>query len=104
MPNEVKAEVEAAGLKLLSFAEVEEAGASQPVDPQPPKPDDIATFCYTSGTTGKSKGALLSHRNMVSVIASVDFSMTPYDIVIGMLARLVWVASRSWVLRVCSET
>ena len=83
VPNEVKAEVEAAGLKLLSFAEVEEAGASQPVDPQPPKPDDIATFCYTSGTTGKSKGALLSHRNMVSVIASVDFSMTPYDIVIG---------------------
>ena len=30
---------------------------------------DIFTFSYTSGTTGNPKGALISHRNMVSVIA-----------------------------------
>lgn len=31
-------------------------------------PDDIATFVYTSGTSGMPKGAMLSHNNMMSQI------------------------------------
>ncbi len=36
------------------------------------KPDDLATFVYTSGTTGTPKGAVLTHRNFISAYKSAQ--------------------------------
>jgi long-chain acyl-CoA synthetase len=66
-----------AGLYVVSFAKVEAVGAErlatnlQPFAHSPPSWDDIATFSYTSGTTGAPKGALLTHGNLLSTVAGV---------------------------------
>jgi long-chain acyl-CoA synthetase len=36
------------------------------LQPSPAKVDDLATLVYTSGTTGRPKGVMLTHRNIVS--------------------------------------
>eukprot|EP00618_Florenciella_parvula_P031532 CAMPEP_0119467888 /NCGR_PEP_ID=MMETSP1344-20130328/1878_1 /TAXON_ID=236787 /ORGANISM="Florenciella parvula, Strain CCMP2471" /LENGTH=682 /DNA_ID=CAMNT_0007500301 /DNA_START=61 /DNA_END=2109 /DNA_ORIENTATION=+ len=61
-----------AGVTLVTMADLEHEGASSPpITHTPPAPLDVATFCYTSGTTGEPKGALITHQNLISACASV---------------------------------
>lgn len=54
-----------------------------------PRPDDCAYVIYTSGSTGKPKGCMVSHRNVVRLMANDrhDFDFSSRD---------VWVAAHSF--------
>jgi len=43
---------------------------------KPPKPSDVATICYTSGTTGMPKGAIITHGNIIAAEAAVYGNLT----------------------------
>lgn len=45
--------------------------------PTPPGADDLAAIVYTSGTTGKPKGVMLTHRNVVSDVQAVLERIAP---------------------------
>ncbi|WP_251554207.1 AMP-dependent synthetase/ligase [Neobacillus muris] len=50
--------------------------------------DDLATIIHTSGTTGKPKGAMLTHGNLLSNIEGVQFwvlEATPKDVLLSHL-------------------
>ncbi|NXM55633.1 ACSL5 ligase, partial [Illadopsis cleaveri] len=68
--KELKDRGDKVGIEILSLQEVEELGKNNIREPVPPKPEDLSVVCFTSGTTGNPKGAMLTHQNVVSNAAA----------------------------------
>ncbi|XP_076584564.1 long-chain-fatty-acid--CoA ligase 1a isoform X1 [Chaetodon auriga] len=58
------------GVEIMSLKELEAVGKANHQKPVPPKPEDLAIVCFTSGTTGNPKGAMLTHGNIISNTAA----------------------------------
>lgn len=50
-----------------------------------PDPDQLCTIMFTSGTTGKSKGVMLTHRNMAENATCLDMKIPERTVVLSVL-------------------
>ena len=50
-----------------------------------PNPEDLATIMFTSGTTGKSKGVMLTHRNMAENATCFDMKFPERSVLLTVL-------------------
>lgn len=78
------------GVELYAFDDIERLGAQKSHPELPPKPSDLCTICYTSGTTGHPKGVMLTHQNIMAANCSVmlqlgDHGLTSKDTLISFL-------------------
>ena len=67
----------------LSFWEL--LGQQQPGYGYEPDSEDLATIMFTSGTTGKSKGVMLTHRNLAENATCLDMRIEPGTVIMSVL-------------------
>ena len=67
----------------ISFNDALSRGSSQPFRPVPIKNTDLAFVQYTGGTTGVSKGAMLTHRNIIANVECQHVWMKPGGVADG---------------------
>ncbi|KAK6265851.1 hypothetical protein QUC31_016688 [Theobroma cacao] len=87
MDNEVPSLPPSTGVQVVTYSKLLSQGHSNLQPFCPPKPDDVATICYTSGTTGTPKGVVLTHENLIASIAGccISTKFNPSDIYISYL-------------------
>ncbi|ERN12662.1 long chain acyl-CoA synthetase 6, peroxisomal isoform X1 [Amborella trichopoda] len=75
------------GVQIISYLKLVQQGGCNIQPFEPPKPEDVATICYTSGTTGTPKGAVLTHGNLIANVAGSALAVrfSPSDVHISYL-------------------
>ncbi|XP_052759964.1 long-chain-fatty-acid--CoA ligase 1-like isoform X2 [Mya arenaria] len=90
--DDVKALAQKHSIDLIQYSDLEKKGEEAPQDLKPSGPDDLAVVCYTSGTTGLPKGAMLTHENCLAptlactnLFDSNNLIVKPDDVLISYL-------------------
>ncbi|KAI3382006.1 hypothetical protein SNEBB_002217 [Seison nebaliae] len=60
---------------LHSFKQICEFGRKRPSEKHLAGLNEIATICYTSGTTGPPKGVMLTHENLLAVVVGCWYNL-----------------------------
>lgn len=74
-------------LKIINYSQLMAAGASHQFRPVTHNRNTLATLLYTSGTTGKPKGVMLTHGNLLHQVTTFGAVLVPQpgDIVLSIL-------------------
>jgi long-chain acyl-CoA synthetase len=74
-PGAIPAKTANGRVTIKTFEEVLILGSAKPVAPVRAHENDVATICYTSGTTGDPKGVVLTHLNLCSNAAGYSYDL-----------------------------
>lgn len=87
MDDQIPSLPSSTGVEVITYSKLLSQGRGNLQPFCPPKPDDVATICYTSGTTGTPKGAVLTHGNFIANVAGSSLSVKfyPSDVYISYL-------------------
>lgn len=78
-------EAEDSNEKTASLTELKAAAKNSDADSDRPNPEDIATIIFTSGTTGKSKGVMLTQNNLAANVMAVNYTREPGTVMLSVL-------------------
>jgi len=84
---------------LIGFNEMMAEGGQYSLKPSMQTRDDPAFLQYTGGTTGLSKGAVLTHNNVIAAILQAQTWFTPAVLRIGDVSKITFVVapeSHNW--------
>ncbi|CAE6055188.1 unnamed protein product [Arabidopsis arenosa] len=67
------------GVKAYSWLDFLHMGQEKPKETNPPKPSDVCTIMYTSGTSGEPKGVVLTHEAAATCVIGADLCLDQFE-------------------------